>query len=871
MKKMRAILRRWFGNNKPEEPSENIDQLRIAFQERYHNFKLLLSANNRSLEVMAEMELALQGTRPFGMSFIRSSSTLVSVNVFRMIQNLKSLSSGKYSDLDSRHTAIQQAIDSILKAEKTLKDGEPVLMLDDLNAEMVDAAGNKMANLGELKNRVGLLVPDGFVLTTTAYRRFIDHNQLQVEIDRLFQSAELESVETRYSLSSRLQQLIIRSEIPSDIVDVIHRCWKKIENEAEKPVAMALRSSAIGEDTEGSSFAGQYRSELNVSFENALQAYKEVVASKYSLTAMTYRLNKGFRDRDIQMSVGFLRMVDAVSGGVMYSRNPVDDRDDCILINSVWGLPKSVVDGSISCDVFVVRRGVKLEVIEQNISPKTIKYVCYPQEGICRLEMLQEESLAPSLTEIQILSLSEVALAVEAHYGLPQDIEWAIDPSGQIVILQCRPLEQIHPTTGEIPESPVVVSNEKQILFRGGITASPGIAVGEVFPVARGVDVLEFPDGAILVSAQALPRWASVLNRASAVITEQGGFAGHLANVAREFRIPALFGVPNALSLFSKGQRITVDATHRVIWEGEVASILNREVKKTNAMAGSPVYTILKTVSDHIVPLHLLDPDSIDFQPAKCRTFHDITRFVHEKSVIEMFNFGRDHHFPERSSKQLHYRVPMQWWVLNLDDGFTEAVDGKYIRLEQIQSIPMQAFWKGFVAIPWDGPPALDRKGFMSVMFQSTTNTALVSGVKSAFAERNYFMISKNFCSLSSRLGYHFSTLESLISERISENYTSFQFKGGAADDTRRLKRVQFIGDILEEQGFRVEIRDDHLSSRIEQQNMAYMIQHVEILGYLTLHTRQLDMIMTNPSSVAYYRKKIQSDIETLKEKSPQS
>ncbi|MFZ3048977.1 MAG: PEP/pyruvate-binding domain-containing protein [Desulfatirhabdiaceae bacterium] len=867
MKKMQAILRRWFGNNKSEEPSENIDQLRVAFQERYHNFKLLLSANNRSLEVMAEMELALQGTRPFGMSFIRSSSTLVSVNVFRMIQNLKSLAPEKYIELDSRYSAIQQVIDSILKAEKPLIDGDSVLNLRDLNAEMFDAAGNKMANLGELKNRVGLLVPDGFVLTTTAYRRFIDHNQLQIEIDRLFQSAELGSLETRYSLSSRLQQLIIRSEIPKDIVDAISRCWKEIETAEGNSITMALRSSAIGEDAEGSSFAGQYRSELNVSFENALQAYKEVVASKYSLTAMTYRLNKGFRDRDILMSVGFLKMVDAISGGVMYSRNPVDDQDDSILINSVWGLPKSVVDGSISCDVFFVGRGTNLRVIEQNISSKTIKYVCYPQEGVCRQELLPEESLEPSITDSQILSLAEVALAIEAHYGMPQDIEWAIDASGEIFILQCRPLEQIHTPKEENPEKPPVFWEEKQLLFRGGVTASPGISTGTVFPVVRGVDVLEFPDGAILIASQALPRWASLMNQASAVITEQGGFAGHLANVAREFRIPALFGVPNALSLFSKGQRITVDATHRVIWEGEVASILNREVKKTNAMAGSPVYKILKTVSDHIVPLHLLDPDSIDFQPVKCRTFHDITRFIHEKSVTEMFNFGRDHHFPERSSKQLHYRVPMQWWVLNLDDGFTEEVDGKYIRLEQIQSIPMQAFWKGFVAIPWDGPPALDRKGFMSVMFQSTTNTALVSGVKSAFAERNYFMISKNFCSLSSRLGYHFSTLESLISDRISENYTSFQFKGGAADDTRRLKRVQFIGDILEEQGFRVEIRDDHLSSRIEQQNMEYMILHVEILGYLTLHTRQLDMIMTNPSSVAYYRKKIQSDIETLKEK----
>jgi pyruvate, water dikinase len=859
-------IQKYFTFQKEDPLPSDVEALRLDFKERYNNFKLLLGANNKALEIMADIEQTLKGDKTFGMAYIKARCTAVSVNVFRMIRKIDKLAPGKYEVLQERYDNIQKEISLVLSESRVIRDDRLVIPIEEVNSDLADIVGGKMANLGELKNRIGLKVPDGFSITVAAYELFLKYNDLQAEIDRRIQTATLENMENLVALSSEIRQLIIQGEMPPDLVKAIGNAVQQLSKNNEKPIYLALRSSALGEDASGASFAGQYRSILNVSTENIFSAYKEVLSSKYGIPALTYRLNRGFRDEDIAMCVASICMVDAVAGGVVYTHNPIAPMDNSIYINSGWGLPKSVVDGSIASDLFVVSRAPELEIVRSVVEKKERKFVCYPEEGICRIDLTGDTAAMPSLTSSQILELTKLALKIEAYYGSPQDIEWALsnDQSEEFHVLQCRPLQQkisegrIDPKVTQPAEMP------ETVIASGGITASPGAASGPVYKAEKAADILGFPDGSILFVRQALPQWAPLLGHAAAVVTEQGGFAGHLANVAREFAVPALFNLPGIFDLIETGMIVTIDADGLCLHRGRIEQLLTTPKQQHFIMQGSPVHKLLQRVSRYIVPLNLLNPDSPDFKPGMCTTLHDITRFIHEQSVQEMFSFGTTHHFSEKTGKQLHYKVPMQWWILDLDDGFKSEVKGKYVKIENIASIPMLALWEGMIAIPWDGPPPIDGKGLLSVMFQATANPALNTGRRSKYAERNYFIISRQYCSLSSRLGFHFSILEAFVSERPAENYISFRFKGGAADEERRTRRVQFVGEILEEYGFNSEIQSDHLAARLEGVNADIAIARLKMIGYLILHTRQLDMIMSKPAMVKRYREKFRQDIDQI-------
>ena len=328
--------------------------------------------------------------------------------------------------------------------------------------------------------------------------------------------------------------------------------------------------------------------------------------------------------------------------------------------------------------------------------------------------------------------------------------------------------------------------------------ASPGVAAGPVYQVRNNLDLLQFPEGAVLVTAFPHPGWAPLLSRAVAMVTDRGGITGHLANVAREFGLPALFNTGQATARLTPGEIVTVDADGRSIYRGPGRGTAPAGRPPDRGHVPTPVGQTLKEVMTCITPLNLTNPEAPEFSPGGCRTLHDLTRFAHEVAVKEMFAFEKHRALSKYFIKSLATEVGLEWWVLDLEDGFKAEVAGNTVELANIASAPMLALWQGITAVPWEGPPPVDTRGFMSIVMGAATDPNLAAAGGTIFGNQNYFMISRDFCNLTSRLGFHFSTVEALVGDQAFENYIRFSFKGGAADYPRRVRRAKFVADILE-------------------------------------------------------------------------
>jgi pyruvate,water dikinase len=323
-------------------------------------------------------------------------------------------------------------------------------------------------------------------------------------------------------------------------------------------------------------------------------------------------------------------------------------------------------------------------------------------------------------------------------------------------------------------------------------------------------------------------------------------------------------GIQSAFKKIQKGDLITVDANHCKIYLGKAEALLKKSLKKSSRMKGSPVYRSLENILKFIAPLTLTDPEGDNFTPEGCQTLHDIIRFAHERSLRELFDDKTEVDFSEKFAQKLVSSIPMQWWIIDLEGGTKAGTNGPTIALDDILSVPLLALWEGLSAIPWKGPPPVDTRGFLSILAESTMDTSLEQGLGSGMAAKNSAIISENFCHLSTRLGFHFSTIESYLGDLAAENYVWFYFKGGAADRLRKEQRGHLIRVILEKFHFWVQMKGDLLSARLERQEKELLKERLKVLGYLILHTRQLDMVLADQGRVSWYLEEMLKEISTF-------
>jgi pyruvate,water dikinase len=745
---------------------------------------------------------------------------------------------------------IQREIQSLLDHPESVGRTEFVLPLNQVSKKMLDWVGGKNANLGEVCSVLKMPTPAGFAVTTTAFESFMAHNGLSEAIRRCLDQADPAQPQSMAAASKAIERLIMEAELPPDLEWAIAHAPELLsaQQPGGDPRPMAMRSSAVGEDSQWT-FAGQYRSVLNVPREKVAEAYRRVVAGLYTERAIVYRTGKGIAETDMAMGVAGLEMVPAVASGVVYSRDPMDPDRSWMIINGVWGLGPYAVEGVITPDYFKVDRDDPARIVEQRIAAKPVQLVMAPGSGVREAPVSGPLQRQPCLKPDQLRQLARWVLDLEAHFGEPQDMEWALDPNGSLLVLQTRPLQQVprdqyhlRPATERYPDHVVLADR--------GVPVFPGVGIGAAYHVRNNEDLSRFPQGAVLVARRSSPNYVMVMPKARAIITEVGSITGHMASLARELRVPTVLGLEGIMQSVAPGAQITVDAYAGLVYEGTVAQLANLEPPPSPSIQDLPAWRTLRRVADWIIPLRLTDPKSPDFRPKACRSLHDIMRIVHELCYQEMFRLSDRVSQREGSAVKLGVKLPVDLYLIDLGGGLAGGTaSAREVPLEAVTSIPFKALLKGMLHPGLDlrEPRPIHLSGFVAVMREQILSPP---AHVERFGDRSYAIIADKYLNFSSRVGYHYSILDCYCGATVNKNYITFSFKGGAADDTRRNRRVRAIARILKSLDFAVEVRADRVDARLLKYEQPAIEARLDQVGRLLLYTRQMDMLMNCENSV---------------------
>ncbi len=435
------------------------------------------------------------------------------------------------------------------------------IWLKDIKHKDFPWIGNKAINISELYQSK-YLVPNGFSISTEAFKYFLQTNNLTKKIRDIYNNTTFNNLKSLNSTRNKIQKLILDSQIPDDLLKLITKDYNKLATKNNYPVA--VRSSSTMEDTLIESSAGQYSTYININnLKDFIISVKKVWASLYNSRIMYYYNSHKINPAKVGMGIIVQKMIQSEISGVMFTVNPVDNDNTIIVIESIWGLGELLVNGKVNPDHFELDNK-NFRIIRKHISEQTIQLT---QVGkTTKLRPVPKRLInSQKISDKFLKKIAQIGVEIHKYHKWPQDIEWAYY-NNKIYILQTRPITTY---TEKLEKKQVKIKKTTKKPIISGVVACPGVAIGKAVIINSSKDLNKVKYGDILVSRTTSINYVTIMPKVKAIVTEAENQTSHLAILSREFGIPCIISATKATQKISKNQIITVDAHNGNVYDGK--------------------------------------------------------------------------------------------------------------------------------------------------------------------------------------------------------------------------------------------------------------------------------------------------------------
>ncbi len=476
-----------------------------------------------------------------------------------------------------------------------MKNTANVLWFHQIDLEDVSLVGGKGGNLGEMY-QLGIPVPNGFVVTSTAYFQFIEENNLKPKIKDILKTTDVDQPDQLQEASKKIRSLIRKSPINQALSLEIMKSYKKLSGFGGlKSVPVAVRTSATAEDSSDASFAGQGDTFLNVIGEtNVINRVRDCWSSLFTSRSIFYQVKKHYDHFKIGVAVPVQKLINSEISGIMFTANPVTNAKNEIIVEAIWGLGEYIVQGKITPDQFIVDKN-EWNIISQNHVSQDVQLI-RDQDETGEVKVPNSKKDRKKIDAAMAIKIAKIGQKLHNHYGKPQDIEFAID-KGKLYVVQTRPITTIETNQKKLDDQKQTIDKTPDLI---GEPASPGTATGVVVIIKDPKEINRAQKGQVLVTTMTTPDFVPAMKKVNGIITDKGGQTSHAAIVSRELGVPCVVGTKTATKDFKEGDIVTINGTTGQVWKGNlISNTQNSSLQsknydlKTNLKTATKIYVNL--------------------------------------------------------------------------------------------------------------------------------------------------------------------------------------------------------------------------------------------------------------------------------------